>query len=56
MKNLLSIILILLGVLLALSLLEIINIPLSIVYVAIFVVAIVLLMLMFFRDGKTKNT
>lgn len=55
LKNTLSVILILLGVLLLLSLTGIVNIPLAFLYVGIFIVAIVLLLAIFYNKKLSDN-
>lgn len=55
LKNTLSVILILLGVLLLLSLTGIVNIPLAFLYGGIFIVAIVLLLAIFYNKKLSDN-
>lgn len=55
LKNMLSVILIILGILLALSLFGLINISLAFVYTGIFIIAIVLLIVVINSKKMSKN-
>ncbi|ALC87595.1 hypothetical protein AM499_18595 [Bacillus sp. FJAT-22090] len=55
LSNTLSVILIVLGIVLALSLFGVIEIPLAFVYIGIFIVAIALLIVIFYRKRKMEG-
>ncbi|MFB5087466.1 hypothetical protein PGC35_09640 [Psychrobacillus sp. PGGUH221] len=55
LSNTLSLILIVLGIVLALSLFGVIEIPLGFVYIGIFIVAIALLIVIFYRKRKMEG-
>lgn len=55
LKNTLALILIILGVLLALSLTGVFNIPLALLYVGIFIVAMVLLLAIIYNRSPLNN-
>lgn len=55
LSNTLSVFLIVLGIVLALSLFGVIEIPLAFVYIGIFIVAMALLLVIFYRKRKMEG-